>query len=74
MSYPSPIRMGDCNLSVASSCTAEFQSICFDSILNFWSLLSLILILSFSMLISGFDEPADDAEQKSRELVVYWGG
>jgi hypothetical protein len=27
MSYPSTIRMGDCNLSVASSCTAEFQSI-----------------------------------------------
>jgi len=26
------------------------------------------------MSISGFDEPADDAEQKSRELVVYWGG
>jgi uncharacterized BrkB/YihY/UPF0761 family membrane protein len=46
----------------------------FDSILNFWSLLSLIPILSFSMSISGFDEPADDAEQKSRKLVVYWGG
>jgi hypothetical protein len=45
----------------------------FDSILNFWSLLSLILILSFSMLISGFDEPADDAEQKCGELVVYCG-
>jgi len=26
------------------------------------------------MSISGFDEPADDAEQKSRELVVYCGG
>jgi len=26
------------------------------------------------MLISGFDEPADDAEQKCRELVVYCGG
>jgi hypothetical protein len=46
----------------------------FDSILNFWSLLSLILILSFSMLISGFDEPADDVEQKCGELVVYCGG
>jgi hypothetical protein len=27
-----------------------------------------------SMLISGFDKPADDAEQKSGELVVYCGG
>jgi len=26
------------------------------------------------MSISGFDEPADDAEQKCGELVVYCGG
>jgi len=26
------------------------------------------------MSISGFDEPANDVEQKCRELVVYCGG
>ncbi len=73
MSYPSPIVWETVIYLLQVLAQLNFNLfVWFNS-----QLLELVLFNpdSFiSMLISGFDKPADDAEQKSGELVVYCGG